>query len=125
MCSNDMNAASTLYQRIRVSGMLRRGGRGVRGASVVGIGDLAQAGEGLAELEGGLFAQVGGPFGLDLGFGLPGHFDRGPAAAGDLYQPGPGIAGIGNPADVTVPLELVDQEAGRLLGDQGPARPGR
>ena len=62
--------------------------------SAVGVGDLAQAGEGVAELGGGPLAQVRGPFGLDLGFGLPGHLDRGPAALGDLHQAGPGVAGI-------------------------------
>src|SRR5690349_4617672 len=73
----------------------------------------------MAELGGGLLAQVRGPFGLDLGLGLPGDLDRGPAALGDLHQPGAGVAGIGDPADVAGPLELVDQEARGLLGDQG------
>jgi len=41
----------------------------------------------VAELGGGLLAQMRGPFGLDLGLGLPGDLDRGPAA----QLSGPGV----------------------------------
>ena len=68
----------------------------------VGVGDVAEAGEGVTELGGGLLAQVRGSFGLDLGLGLPGDLDRGPAALGDLHQPGAGVAGIGDPAELAL-----------------------
>jgi hypothetical protein len=60
----------------------------------VGVGDLAQAGEGPAELGGTGAAEVPSPLGFDRGLGLPGDLDRGPAPLGDLDQPGPGVARI-------------------------------
>jgi hypothetical protein len=48
----------------------------------------------VTELGGGLLAQMRGPFGLDLGLGLPGDLDRGRAALGDLHQSGASVAGI-------------------------------
>ena len=58
----------------------------------VRVGDVAEAGEGVAEPGRGLLAQVRGPFGFDGGLGLPGGLDRGLATLGDLHQPGPGVA---------------------------------
>jgi hypothetical protein len=42
----------------------------------VGVGNVAEAGQGVTKLDGGLLAQVRGPFGLDLGLGLAGDLDR-------------------------------------------------
>jgi hypothetical protein len=41
------------------------------------------------------------------------------AAWGDADQPGPAVRGIHHALDVAGPLELVDQEAGGLLGNLG------
>src|SRR6478609_3355215 len=64
-------------------------------------------------------AQMFGPFSLDAG-DLGGAYRNGLGAAGcDAYQPGPAVRGICHAFDVAGPLELIDQEAGGLLGDLG------
>jgi hypothetical protein len=71
-------------------------------------------------LRGGRLTEVPGPFGLNLGLDRAGHRDRGRAAFGDLHEARAGVRRVGYPADVTSPLQLIDQESCRLLGDLGP-----
>ena len=74
----------------------------------------------MPELDGAGPAEMMRPLGLDRGLGPPGHLGRGLAALGDLDEPGPGVARVGNPADVARALELVHEETRRLLSDLGP-----
>jgi hypothetical protein len=41
------------------------------------------------------------------------------AARSDTHQPGAAVPGIDHALDIAGPLELIDQEAGGLLGDLG------
>jgi uncharacterized protein (TIGR03083 family) len=62
---------------------------------------------------------VGGPFLLHPGDRRRRDLGHGEAASGEPDEPCPPVSGIRDALDVAVPLELVHQEAGGLLGDPG------
>src|SRR5256886_2664183 len=90
-----------------------------RDESSVGVGDLAEAGEGAAQFGRGPLAQMPCPLGLHLGLDYPSDRDRRLPSRCDLHQPGPGVGRVRYPADIARTLQLVDEEARGLFGDPG------
>ena len=57
------------------------------------------------------------PLPLDLGLDGRGDSDEVVATAGDSYQAGASVLGVGDPLDVASGHQLINEERGRLLGD--------
>ena len=86
---------------------------------LVGIGDFSQDCQRLPKLCSPGLAEICGPLRLDFGDHTHAGLHRGGAARCDANQARATIPRIGRPLNIAGALELVDQEAYCLLGQDG------